>query len=109
MAAVWSSEPLNALECDPDRSSLELSVRDEPPRPESDRSTSTYDGVDACTVCAVDATAVPLALDEVDDVDDGDDNSRECWSLDDGGDSRDCWSFDGIAVGLTPTATAAGW
>lgn len=95
VAAVWSSEPLNALECDPDRSSLELSVRDEPPRPESDRSLSVYDGV--LDACAADA-GTPLALDEVDDVDDGDDKSCKdcCRSFDDddddggGGDSRDC-------------------
>lgn len=43
-AAMGSSELLNALEWDPDRSSPELSVRDEP-TPESDLSTSLYEVV----------------------------------------------------------------
>lgn len=69
VAAAWSSEPLNALECEPDRSSLELSVRDEL-RPESDRSVSAYSA--AATMEWADVGK------EADDVDD-----------------KDCWSFDG--------------
>lgn len=68
--AMWSSKPLNALECDPDRSSLELNVRNEL-NPESDLSDSKYDDV---------TTTVELELDEDDD--------------------NDCWSFDGITTDL---------
>lgn len=95
-AATWSSEPLNALECDPDRSSPELSVRDEL-RPESDLSASAYG--------AAAVMAFTVEDDDEDDVDDEDDDDMDCRSL---GGKDDVELARTLLVVGTPTATAAG-
>lgn len=118
--ATWSSEPLNALECDPDRSSPELNVRDEL-RPESERwSTGSVYGT-IVTIVVPPPLAWTLNVeednednDEVDDDEDEDECCCCCCCC------SDCWSLDGngTVVGLgkltgtllspaVPSATAA--
>lgn len=97
VAATWSSEPLNALECDPDRSSPELSVRDEL-RPESDLSAASAYGVAA-------VMAFTLDVDDDDDEDEEDDDDKDCCRSFDGNAEPECALLDAG----TPAATAAGY
>lgn len=99
MAAVWSSEPLNALECDPDRSSPELSVRDEL-MPESDLSASVYGAAAVMTFTLDDED------EDKDDEDDENDDGIDCTSLD-GNDAVELART--LLVEGTPTATVAGY